>query len=262
MNAFAIILFAALNFTGLADLVNLASADPVELIESPVASPYLEFDIVPIATGYGDEELFTGEKRYACEAILCLSSPHRPAECDPALNYYYSIKRYKDGDFSASRTRSARKAFLNQCPSGDAYVQNVAGVISNTLNQCDAAYLNSRKIYHARAFDVLRGKWSNWKVLGKSNRDQSGTGRYVFRQTEFPACTTRQLNYAANLAAGKETPARYHPQLGWTYPVDLTCYESRAEIDPNPPADCEALFRSSYTYYQELKYENGTWVNK
>ena len=37
-------------------------------------------------------KLLTGDKKYACEAITCLTSPGTPPkECNPALHRFYSI---------------------------------------------------------------------------------------------------------------------------------------------------------------------------
>ena len=57
-------------------------------------------------------KLLTGDKKYACEAIACLTSPSTPPkECNPALHRFYSI-HYK----YAQDTISARRRFLQQCP--------------------------------------------------------------------------------------------------------------------------------------------------
>ena len=58
--------------------------------------------------------LFTGVKKLACEAVLCLSTSVRPAECQPSIDKYFSIRMKKWGD-----TLDARKAFLALCPVGD-----------------------------------------------------------------------------------------------------------------------------------------------
>jgi hypothetical protein len=53
----------------------------------------------------------TGDTKLACEALLCLKSPNKPKECDPALKKYYSIKAKKSKD-----TAKKRKNFLKLCP--------------------------------------------------------------------------------------------------------------------------------------------------
>ncbi len=59
-------------------------------------------------------DVLTGDKKLACEAILCLSSGDRPSECSPALSRYFGIKKdwWKD-------TVKARRKFLNKCPDAD-----------------------------------------------------------------------------------------------------------------------------------------------
>ena len=57
-------------------------------------------------------QLLTGDKKYACEAIACLTSPGTPPkECNPALHRFYSIHHKYAQD-----TISARRLFLQQCP--------------------------------------------------------------------------------------------------------------------------------------------------
>ena len=55
----------------------------------------------------------TGVTRLSCEALLCLSSPARPAACNSALSHYFGIKK-----FTWPATFAARLRFLNKCPTG------------------------------------------------------------------------------------------------------------------------------------------------
>ena len=55
--------------------------------------------------------LFTGDVKLACEAVLCLSSGTRPSQCTPSLQRYFSIKMR-----TLSETLTARRNFLNLCP--------------------------------------------------------------------------------------------------------------------------------------------------
>ena len=57
------------------------------------------------------EQPLIGDVRLSCEALLCLSSPTQPQECSPALEKFYSIKRFR-----ASSTRADRRKFLSLCP--------------------------------------------------------------------------------------------------------------------------------------------------
>lgn len=61
--------------------------------------------------GHAGEEL-TGIPALACQAKLCLAAVgSAPAECAPALAYYYAIEGKTGGI-----TRALRQAFLNKCP--------------------------------------------------------------------------------------------------------------------------------------------------
>lgn len=59
------------------------------------------------------QQTFEGEKKQACEAVMCLSSGERPEECQPSLKKYFSIKAKKPW-----KTLTMRKEFLKKCPSG------------------------------------------------------------------------------------------------------------------------------------------------
>lgn len=87
----------------------------------------------------------TGDTRLACEAILCLSSGTRPAECQPALHRYFSIKLKK-----WKKTVKARMNFLKLCPVDGADIKDpvFADLRDNVLpysdpTKCTAQYFNS-----------------------------------------------------------------------------------------------------------------------
>lgn len=60
-----------------------------------------------------NSEILGGDAGLACEAILCLSSPARPSECQRSLAKYFSIHFSKPW-----KTINARKQFLSLCPEG------------------------------------------------------------------------------------------------------------------------------------------------
>jgi len=79
----------------------------------------------------------------ACETILCLSSGVQPAECNPALSYFYGIKGHKLSD-----TLKLRKAFLNKCPDSSAPgMPNLINVIVNySRPSCTIESLNNNRV--------------------------------------------------------------------------------------------------------------------
>jgi len=82
-------------------------------------------------------------QKLACESILCLSSAVRPGECNPALNYFFSIRHRKLSD-----TLNARRAFLNKCPdSSAAGMQGLINVIVDySRDNCTVESLNNNMI--------------------------------------------------------------------------------------------------------------------
>lgn len=86
------------------------------------------------------DEMFTGDVKLACEAVLCLSTGQRPNECAPSIQRYFSISMKKFSD-----TLKARKNFLNLCPASTQDQKMVALVdaITNGAGRCDYAALNS-----------------------------------------------------------------------------------------------------------------------
>ena len=88
-----------------------------------------------------DLDLFEGDKKLACEAILCLSTSDRPVECEPSIQKYFSIHHKKP-----SKTISARKDFLKQCPESNDSKEMVdlVDTIANAAHRCSADILNKR----------------------------------------------------------------------------------------------------------------------
>lgn len=85
------------------------------------------------------EEMFGGDVKLSCEAILCLSSGQRPDECSPSIQRYFSIHMRKMSD-----TLKARKNFLNICPTAqqDQNMRALVDDITNGSDRCDYAALN------------------------------------------------------------------------------------------------------------------------
>ncbi len=65
-------------------------------------------------------DLLTGEKKTACEVVLCLLAKNgRPDECVEPLKQYFEIKVKNSLGFDPRKTLDARKNFLKLCPKGD-----------------------------------------------------------------------------------------------------------------------------------------------
>lgn len=88
-------------------------------------------------------DLLTGDTRLACEAILCLSSPVRPSECNPAIARYFGIHFKKPW-----KTIQARINFLNLCPIDYSQDKNLEiyknEILPNLDEDCSVGILNNR----------------------------------------------------------------------------------------------------------------------
>lgn len=88
----------------------------------------------------------SGTTRLACEAILCLSSADRPAECNPALAHFFGLKKRKLRDLL-----TVRLEFLSLCPAAheSAEMRSLVSALAQGAGRCDAKTLN-RLLRHDR----------------------------------------------------------------------------------------------------------------
>ena len=84
-------------------------------------------------------DLLTGDKRLACEAIMCLSTGTRPSECASSLSRYFGIHKRK-----LSKTISARHDFLKLCPAASMTpeMSDLVRAMSHGAGRCDVSSLN------------------------------------------------------------------------------------------------------------------------
>ena len=111
-------------------------------------------------------DLFTGDTKLACEAILCLSSGTRPSECNPSLQRYFSIHHKKP-----HKTIQAREDFLNLCPtSGEKGIKELNRALANGAGRCDAQELNRvmRRTITVRECKVVANKSAMRSLSAKS----------------------------------------------------------------------------------------------
>lgn len=96
-----------------------------------------------------DDNPLTSDQTDACGAILCLSSSTKPSECTSYLKRYFSIKVFKHGSLSWSKTVNARKKFLEICPMEDEKKKDrdldtlVKDILPNQRGNCTADELNA-----------------------------------------------------------------------------------------------------------------------
>lgn len=184
---------------------------------------FLLFTFSPVSAN-----TLSGDTRLACEAILCLSSPINPSECTPALARYFGIsfKRF-------SKTLSARRDFLNLCPTSSAneVMQTLTSAIAYGAGRCDATELNKK------------GKWitktkrlSLSECSGKNNISEPRmreTWKIVYSDDENPRpeyCKNTLIYWKV-----EETPPTYCVEL-WEH--QNTDFEKRPSLKiSNKPGD-------------------------
>ncbi|MBQ8609344.1 MAG: hypothetical protein IJ414_04300, partial [Campylobacter sp.] len=88
----------------------------------------------------------TGDRRTACEVLLCLSSGQRPSECNPPLARFFAIKAKKPW-----KTLQMRRDFLELCPTnnGDTATSVIMADYKEMLasvnpDECKPEYLNNQ----------------------------------------------------------------------------------------------------------------------
>ena len=79
-----------------------------------------------------------GAPRLACEALLCLAAPTRPAECAPSIAKFFSITAWKPSDLIRLRMN-----FLNLCPTNDAAMPSWKDALARGAGACDVDALNT-----------------------------------------------------------------------------------------------------------------------
>lgn len=94
-----------------------------------------------------DGEL-TGDTALSCQAILCLSSPTNPSECEPSLMRYFGI-----WNWNWPQTIQDRLKFLNICPTSNSSTDMSSSV--NNLAQTTGFYWNDRMFTGITPADLL-----------------------------------------------------------------------------------------------------------
>lgn len=156
-------------------------------------------------------QLFTGDTKLACEAILCLSSGIRPAECTPSLRKYFSIHRRKLSD-----TFRARLSFLNLCPVAQQTpeMRSLVAAMSQGAGRCDAAYLNASMSYGGNGQDGLESVYigNTWPAYCQA--------LYGHVYSGYPSTSTLPVYVGVPERGGYWVEA-------WDYERALTEYQAR-----------------------------------
>jgi len=184
------------------------------------------------------EDNFTGDKKLACEAILCLSSGSRPSECNPSIKRYFGInaKKWKD-------TLKNRKSFLSLCPSTDFVSNNQSGddekeysklidILVNLKDDCSIEKLNSELEYktlkstYQDSYDDWGRKTIDWvrpvSILSESCK-QLMSSNYTYINPVF-ICDKNSWFKSSDWKKGFETVSSTDCISGKTYKSNKTKY--------------------------------------
>ena len=88
-------------------------------------------------------EFFEGDKRTACEVIMCLSSGQRPDECNEPIKKFFDIRARKP-----SKTFRLRRDFLRLCPATeeDEKTGALADALASGAGNCSVEELNQKRV--------------------------------------------------------------------------------------------------------------------
>jgi hypothetical protein len=140
-----------------------------------------------VPTHAANAELYEGDQRLACEALLCLTVGWGESECQPAIKSFFSIWSWKP-----SRLFSKRMDFLGLCPSdisrdeqvlivnfagrctGERFERYVSGLGSSVEIEGD----NSSH-YESCSWNDSSGKW--WHSGAQNKTCRGARGSYAER---------------------------------------------------------------------------------
>ena len=216
-------------------------------------------------------DVLTGDRRTACEVLLCLSSGQRPSECDPALKHFYSIKGKKAGD-----TLKKRKKFLELCPtdSGNTATNIILADYKGMLasvnpDECKPEYLNNQ-FQNINRDTHIKYYRNNYLT------SDSIENRYTRINPNMPSFCPTFINheYTDYRMPKYGCDGKYYTVAGFNrgYELITITKEEYAKLNPNDrhyetrsySYDCGGdSFRTCYVkeeyYYQKVKIPKTCW---
>lgn len=167
------------------------------------------------AEGSKAGQLLQGDEKLACEAIMCLSSGNRPAECNESIHRYFSIQHKKTHE-----TINARRDFLNKCPSSNEQgMPQLVNALANGAGRCNAAELN--RLMRATYQVKVCKKKQPAAGTRNSNYGGMGTGNGRNRIVNDEECELVTKTYIRNAKPGY---CKAYFEHGWTTTGDKVRY--------------------------------------
>lgn len=215
-------------------------------------------------------EYLSGDTRSACEALLCLSSPSKPAECTPALNKLFSIKRKKPSD-----TINARKAFLNLCPidNSDANLKYYqTSILPLVDEECTISSLNARIETKKDAFKEIVCKKDENGMQICNLVDKVG---FRINPNLTNSCKLLASSHYSDYRLKYTCNTKFHTKEEWQSGKEIMSEISKAEFESLPLGNKLSLskwektkggFFNSYSlvskYYKTQAINKYCWINQ
>ena len=150
-----------------------------------------------------DAELYEGDQRLACEALLCLTVGWGESECQPAIRSFFSIWSWKP-----SKLFSKRMNFLGLCPSDIA--RNDQELIVNFAGRCSGERFNR----------YISGMGSTVEVEGENSSHtescswNDSVGNWVHLRARGNSCSGSRGTYAERLLFANRQCAGFRSVFG------------------------------------------------
>lgn len=149
-----------------------------------------------------EDQLFEGDQRLACEALLCLTVGWGETECRPAIRKFFSIWSWKPSDLFSKRMN-----FLGLCPSGMS--NSKQQLIVNYSGRCQGQrFTNYVSAY--RSYTTVETE--NGGSVTTSCRWYDKTGIWMHSQSESACRST--LSYADRLLFANRDCAAFRSEFG------------------------------------------------
>ncbi|EAI8568761.1 hypothetical protein JG677_07560 [Campylobacter sp. TTU-622] len=207
-----------------------------------------------LAISIPNMQTFTGDKRLACEAILCLASPVLPAECSSAIAKYFSIHFKKPW-----KTLEARKSFLNLCPLGsseailsdDKDLEDWRNSLVNLTGTCYVPDLNKRYQRTILSTETIRKCSGHGEGCTTITINHYG---YRINPTLDNNCKILSSHKYSNYNLKYVCSTKFYPEEDWNngYEKKEITQEQYNSLKDEDKFKADKLTKITYTEYKNL----------
>jgi len=213
-------------------------------------------------------QILEGDKKTACEIILCLSSPIFPRECYPPLQRYFAIKLKKPW-----KTIQARKDFLKLCPQDNSdreLIRYTTEILPEVDEQCSVYGLNQRIENKQIGDEISCQNDSNGNQICKTIARVG----YRINPTATRSCALLSSSKYTDFRLKYTCPNKFYIKEEWESGKEIVNEISKSEFDKT-----HEMFRLSLTkwelknsplqnyelitrYYKTQAIKKDCWINQ